>query len=61
MEFFLCVLGMVMFIEGIPYVAFPEKMKLWMRKVLDMPEASLRKIGLVLMVSGFILVYVGKQ
>ncbi len=61
MEFLLCVLGMVMFLEGVPYAAFPEKMKLWMRKMIDMPEASLRRIGFVLMVSGFILVYVGKR
>jgi len=61
MEFFLCVLGMVMFLEGIPYAAFPDKMKLWMRKVLDMPEASLRRIGFVLMASGFMMVYLGKR
>ena len=27
MKFFLCVIGMVMIVEGLPWFAFPEKMK----------------------------------
>lgn len=61
MEFFLCVIGMVMIIEGLPYFVFPEKMKAWILKVLELPEGTLRKFGLVLMVLGLGLVYIGKQ
>jgi len=61
MDFFLCVIGMVMVVEGIPYFAFPVKMKGWVEKILEMPEAALRKMGLVLMVSGVLLVYLGKK
>jgi uncharacterized protein len=61
MDYFLCVIGMVMIIEGLPYFAFPEKMKYWVRKVLELPEGSLRRFGLVLMVMGLFLVYAGKQ
>jgi uncharacterized protein YjeT (DUF2065 family) len=61
MEFFLCVLGMVMIVEGVPYFAFPEKMKLWVRKVLDMPDLQLRRTGLILMGLGLFLVYIGKR
>jgi uncharacterized protein YjeT (DUF2065 family) len=61
MEFFLCVIGMVMVVEGIPYFAFPIKMKAWVEKVLEMPENTLRRIGLVLMISGMFLVYLGKK
>ncbi len=60
MEFFLCVLGMVMIVEGIPYFAFPDKMKLWVRKVLEMPDLQLRRTGLILMGLGLFLVYIGK-
>ncbi len=60
MEFFLCVLGMVMIIEGVPYFAFPEKMKLWIQKFLEMPDSSLRRFGFVLMILGLCLVYMGK-
>ncbi|MBC8198723.1 MAG: DUF2065 domain-containing protein [Desulfobacterales bacterium] len=60
MEFFLCVLGMVMIIEGLPYFAFPEKMKSWVQKILEMPDSALRKFGLVLMVTGLWMIYMGK-
>ena len=61
MKFFLCVLGMVMVVEGLPYFAFPEKMKIWVQKVVEMPDASLRKFGLVLMLAGLLLVYWGRR
>ena len=61
MEFFLCVIGMVMVVEGLPYFAFPEKMKFWVEKMLTMPESTLRRFGLVLMVTGIFLVYLGKN
>jgi uncharacterized protein YjeT (DUF2065 family) len=52
---------MVMIVEGFPYFAFPEKMKIWVQKVLEMPDASLRRFGLVLMVLGLWLVYIGRR
>ncbi|MBU3980634.1 MAG: DUF2065 domain-containing protein [Proteobacteria bacterium] len=60
MEFFLCVLGMVMIIEGLPYFAFPEKMRLWMQKIFEMPDEALRKFGFIIMLMGLFLVYLGK-
>jgi len=61
MDFFVCVLGMVMILEGFPYAAFPEKMKQWIQKVLEMQEETLRKFGLVLMAAGLWLVYMGRK
>jgi uncharacterized protein YjeT (DUF2065 family) len=61
MDFFLCVLGLVMIIEGLPYFAFPEQMKSWVSKILEMPEAWLRRFGIVLMLTGLCLVYLGKR
>ena len=61
MEFFMSVVGMVMIIEGLPYFAFPERMKAWILKVLELPEATLRKFGFSLMLLGLVLVYVGKH
>jgi uncharacterized protein YjeT (DUF2065 family) len=61
MEFILCVVGMVMIIEGLPYFAFPEKMKFWIQKILITPKGTLRRIGLVLMSIGMLLVYVGRR
>ena len=61
MEFFLCVVGMVMIVEGLPYFAFPEKMKLVVKKFLEMPTGSMRKFGFVLMIFGLLLVFMGKR
>jgi len=61
MEFFLCVLGMVIIIEGLPYFAFPEKMKFWLQKIIEMPDETLRKFGLIIMLIGLFIVYLGKR
>ena len=61
MEFFLCVLGMVMIIEGIPYFVFPDKMKTYAQKIHEMTDGLLRKFGFVLMVIGLGLVYLGRR
>jgi uncharacterized protein YjeT (DUF2065 family) len=60
MKFFLCVIGMVMIVEGLPYFAFPEKMKFWVQKVLEMPDSALRKFGFVLMLTGLWMIYLGR-
>ena len=57
----MCVLGVVMIIEGLPYFAFPERMKEVMRAVIGMEEGSLRKIGLGLMTLGLVIAYIGRM
>lgn len=61
MKYFLCVLGMVMIIEGLPYFAVPEKMKTWVKKIIELPDSILRKFGFVLMLLGLLLVYLGRR
>ena len=61
MKFFMCVIGMVMVVEGLPYFAFPEKMKRVINKVIEMSDKALQKFGFVLMLTGLFLVYLGKS
>jgi hypothetical protein len=61
MKYFLCVIGMVMFIEGLPYFGFPANMKALMRKVLEIPDETLRKFGFALMFAGLVIVYIGRS
>jgi uncharacterized protein YjeT (DUF2065 family) len=61
MKYFLCVIGMVMIVEGLPYFAFPRKMKGVVEKLLAMPESTLRRFGLILMVGGLLVVYLGRR
>ena len=61
MKYFLCVMGMVMIVEGLPYVAFPHRMKSWVHKLLSMPDEALRKFGMILMALGLLVVYLGRS
>jgi len=61
MDFFLCVIGMVLVVEGLPYFAFPEKMRSWVKVLFEMPDHSLRGFGFVMMLVGLLLVYLGRS
>ena len=61
MRYFLCVLGMVMILEGLPYFAWPDKMKSWLKKMLETPDGDLRKVGAVVMAIGLLLVHLGRN
>jgi len=50
---------MVLIVEGIPYFAFPDKIKSYLRKLTDMPDTTLRIIGSIAVIIGLILVYFG--
>jgi uncharacterized protein len=61
MKDFLCILGMVCIIEGIPYFTFPEKMKIYMLKIAQFPDSTLRFLGISAMIFGLILLYFGRS
>jgi uncharacterized protein YjeT (DUF2065 family) len=61
MKFFLCVMGMVLVLEGLPWFAGPEKMKEVMRIMLDQEDSLLRRFGFVMMFLGVVLVFIGKH
>jgi hypothetical protein len=61
MEYFLCVLGMVLIVEGLPYFAFPARMKDWIALIAATSERHLRGAGLALMAVGLWLVYLGRS
>ena len=50
-----------MIVEGLPYFAFPVKMKAWLARIGTTPEGHLRKLGMALMAVGLWLVYVGRS
>ncbi|OPY13388.1 MAG: hypothetical protein A4E66_00785 [Syntrophus sp. PtaB.Bin001] len=61
MKFFLCVLGMVFIIEGLPYAAFPRKMKAFLAKLPAIPDSTLQIMGLLAMLTGLLLTYLGRS
>ncbi|MBI5287064.1 MAG: DUF2065 domain-containing protein [Deltaproteobacteria bacterium] len=61
MAYFLSVIGLVLVIEGLPYLAFPGRVKEWALILQEIPEGRLRVMGLVSMMAGIVLVYLGRR
>ncbi len=61
MKLFLTVIGLMMIIEGIPYFAFPEKMKAVLKQIQEMEPGTLRIMGLMAMLIGLLLCYLAQR
>jgi uncharacterized protein YjeT (DUF2065 family) len=61
MELFLCVLGMVLVVEGLPYFGFPEKMREMMRFLEEQDDTTLRVMGGILMVIGLVILFFARR
>jgi len=55
MKILLLLIGMVFILEGIPYVASPESMQEWLRKISAMKAEHLRILGLLSMGAGLLI------
>lgn len=58
MKLFVLLIGMVLIFEGLPYVAAPESMQAWLKKLSETGPEQLRIMGLVAMVSGIFLCWI---
>jgi len=61
MKFFLCVIGMVLIIEGLPYFTFPDKIKSYLIMIYETPGRTLRILGLSAIIVGLFFVYLGRS
>ena len=61
MKYFLCVLGLVLIFEGLPYFAFPDKMKRLLERLPSIPDSTLRGYGFAAILLGLFLIYMGKH
>jgi uncharacterized protein YjeT (DUF2065 family) len=61
MKLFFCLLGLVLIVEGIPYFAFPDKMKKWISTIQGLPSSHLRVMGFLAMVLGLVVAYLFKE
>ena len=57
MKFFLAVIGMAMFLEGLPYFLFPEKTKKLMAEIQEMAPSVLRGLGFLLLAIGLLVTF----
>ena len=58
MKLLLLLIGMVLILEGLPYVTFPEAMRDWLARLSQMPAGQLRLMGLVVMAVGLLLCWI---
>jgi hypothetical protein len=61
MKLLITLIGLVLVLEGLPYVASPEAMQRWLRQIVELPPQQLRRIGLVAMAVGFLLCYLAQK
>jgi len=58
MKLLILLIGMVLILEGVPYVAAPESMKAWLKILSEMPANRLRSVGLIAMAIGLLICWV---
>jgi hypothetical protein len=61
MKILITLIGLVLVLEGLPYVASPVAMQRWLKQLVELHPAQLRTMGIVAMVAGFILCYLGQR
>jgi hypothetical protein len=61
MEFLLTVLGVVLVVEGMPWFLSPRRVKGVLLGFMKTPDRVLRLMGLVLMLSGLLVVYLTRR
>ncbi|PID72796.1 MAG: hypothetical protein CSB34_00350 [Desulfobulbus propionicus] len=61
MKLLITLTGLVLVLEGLPYVVSPEGMQNWLRQLLEMKPSQLRIVGAIAMAVGFLLCYIGQR
>ncbi|PID77680.1 MAG: hypothetical protein CSB24_00315 [Deltaproteobacteria bacterium] len=61
MKQLLLLVGMVMVLEAIPYLAFPETMKKWLAKMAETDASLLRGIGFFSMLGGLFICWLAQK
>jgi len=58
MKLLTLLIGLILVLEGLPYVAAPEAMQDWLKKLSGIRPAQLRFMGLFAMVIGIVIIFV---
>ncbi len=61
MKMLITLIGLVLILEGLPYVASPEAMQRWLKQLAEMRPDILRIIGVFAMAAGFLLCFVAQK
>jgi hypothetical protein len=58
MKLLTLLIGLVLILEGLPYVAAPEAMQEWLKKLSGIGPGQLRSVGLIAMAVGISIIFV---
>lgn len=58
MKIFILLLGLILVFEGLPYVAAPEAMQAWLKKVSEIHPNLLRAMGLIALTTGLAVCFI---
>ena len=61
MKLLILLVGMVLILEGLPYVAAPEAMREWLKKLSEVPSNQLRSFGLMAMGVGLFICWIAQR
>lgn len=61
MKLLVTLIGLILVLEGLPYVASPEAMHRWLRQILTLRPRQMRIIGLLAMTLGFALCFIAQK
>ena len=61
MKYLITLIGLVLILEGLPYVASPEAMQKWLHQLTRVPPSQLRIMGLVAMAAGFLILLFARR
>ncbi len=61
MKLMITLIGLVLVLEGLPYVAFPEAMQDWLKQLVGMEPRMLRIMGAVAIVVGLVLCFITQR
>ena len=58
MKILFALIGLVLILEGLPYLTFPEAMQRWLQQLLEMRPLQLRIVGLLAVCLGLLICFV---
>ena len=61
MKLLTLLIGLILVLEGLPYVAAPDGMRDWLKKLSEMSPGKLRSMGLVAMTIGLVICFIAQK
>ncbi len=61
MKLLISLIGMVLIFESLPYIAFPNSMRQWLRQLSEMEAPILRIFGFFALAAGLLLCYLAQR